>query len=599
MFEIVSSNFSSITSAIHPFAALLAQAPEQEGPKSIIPGVPDGVLVLLLLIGIVAAAIFVGNTIAKSLRLAEYGGKLSLILGCILVAFLLLAANNFTPQFGIDLRGGMNMIGSLNLDNSDQESQFGRRQTTAADIIPNLLRRVDPSGTREIMIRPLGTDKIEVTIPTKDKAYADEVWNRLVKTGKLQFLIVNEGSIFSKHNEAQTVATQLAAQGASTRRVGSVEKDVDGEPREMPMAKWFTLARETDEKGNLTYYKSIPSPSMMLRDSRTGQLVNIRQIPLNANNEVTARKEFTSWWGDNMPGSPQVLLMEPEREDMRVTGEDLDPGALSIGMDDKGADCINFGMTGDGSIKLRDFTWENRPTQDGSKYKMAIVLDDQVHNWPQINEMIQSNGQISGNFSRKEIDELLINLRSGNIDVALNDNPISSQFIESDLGQELKQKGLFAIGISFVIVLIFMVVYYRFAGCVAAIALLLNLVFILALIIAIQQPLTLTGLAGLVLTVGMSVDANVLIFERIREELGKGAALRMAIRNGFDKATTTIVDANLTTLITAIVLYVIGTEQIKGFAVTLILGILMSMFTAIYCSRTIFDILSGNAGSAV
>ena len=135
-----------------------------------------------------------------------------------------------------------------------------------------------------------------------------------------------------------------------------------------------------------------------------------------------------------------------------------------------------------------------------------------------------------------------------------------------------------------------MMFYYRFAGIVATAALLLNLVLILALVMAINQPFTLTGLAGLVLTVGMSVDANVLIFERIREELDRGAALRMAIRNGFDKATTTIIDANVTTLITAVVLYVIGTEQIKGFSVTLILGILMSMFTAIYVSRLIFDI---------
>ena len=135
-----------------------------------------------------------------------------------------------------------------------------------------------------------------------------------------------------------------------------------------------------------------------------------------------------------------------------------------------------------------------------------------------------------------------------------------------------------------------MIFYYRFAGIVATIALLLNLVLILALVMAINQPLTLTGLAGLVLTVGMSVDANVLIFERIREELDRGAALRMAIRNGFDKATTTIIDANVTTLITAIVLYVIGTEQIKGFSVTLILGIMMSMFTAIFVSRLIFDV---------
>ncbi len=138
--------------------------------------------------------------------------------------------------------------------------------------------------------------------------------------------------------------------------------------------------------------------------------------------------------------------------------------------------------------------------------------------------------------------------------------------------------------------LIFTLLYYRFAGIIACAALIGNLSMTLALMIFLSAPLTLPGLAGLVLTVGMSVDANVLIFERIREELDRGAGLRMAIRNGFGRATMTIVDANLTTLITAVVLYVIGTDQIKGFAVTLVLGILMSMFTAIYCARTVFEL---------
>ena len=174
--------------------------------------------------------------------------------------------------------------------------------------------------------------------------------------------------------------------------------------------------------------------------------------------------------------------------------------------------------------------------------------------------------------------------------MALNKNPISRNFVESTLGNELRTKGIWAIGVSLALVLVFMCFYYRFAGVIATISLILNLALILALIMFIQQPLTLTGLAGLVLTVGMSVDANVLIFERIREELDRGAALRMAIRNGFDKATVTILDANITTLFTALALYAIGTEQIKGFAVTLILGILMSMYTAIFCSRLMFDI---------
>ena len=590
MFESISSKFSNLAlgDAAQTFI-LFAQENAAPASDRIVPFISNGVLGFLTLIAIVALSIFVGRTIANSIRLPEYASKIALILWCVLTAGLLISVNGFTPKFGIDLRGGINMIGSLNLDAiGGGDDTFGARQTTAADIIPNLLRRVDPSGTQEIQIRPLGNDKIEVTIPTDNEVEALEIWARLVKTGKLQFLIVNE-TRFSKHNEARQIAVDMANSKNLSRRVGTATKMIEGVEREMPMAKWFTLAKEDDEGKKITPFKMLPSQSMLLRDSASGQLVDAATIPIRSNDDDFARVEFTNWWQNKFKGSPQILLMEPDDETMRVTGEDLDASQLTIGLDERGRDSINFGLTADGSDKMFNFTWEHKPSNEG-KFLMAIVLDDQTHTAPQLNDTITRSGRITGNFSRKEVDDLIISLRSGNIDVALNDNPISKTFIESDLGQELKAKGLYAIGISFVLVLLFMIVYYRFAGIVAAMALLLNLLFILALVMAIQQPLTLTGLAGLVLTVGMSVDANVLIFERIREELAKGAALRMAIRNGFDKATTTIVDANVTTLITAIVLYVIGTEQIKGFAVTLILGILMSMFTAIYCSRAVFDI---------
>ena len=143
---------------------------------------------------------------------------------------------------------------------------------------------------------------------------------------------------------------------------------------------------------------------------------------------------------------------------------------------------------------------------------------------------------------------------------------------------------------SVALVMVVMLVYYRFAGVVACLMLMLNIVLILACMIAIKAALTLAGIAGLVLGVGMAVDANVLIYERIREERDRGTALRMAIVNGFQRATRTIIDANLTTLITALVLYVIGTDTVKGFAVTLILGLLMNLFTAVFCARIVFDI---------
>jgi SecD/SecF fusion protein len=141
-----------------------------------------------------------------------------------------------------------------------------------------------------------------------------------------------------------------------------------------------------------------------------------------------------------------------------------------------------------------------------------------------------------------------------------------------------------------IVVLTFMLMYYRFSGLVADLAVVLNIILVVALMISIKAAFTLAGLAGLVLSVGMAVDANVLIYERMREELDRGASVRMAIRNGFQRAFSTIVDSNLTTLITGIVLFSIGTDQLKGFAVTLILGLSLNLFTAVFCSRVIFDI---------
>ena len=221
---------------------------------------------------------------------------------------------------------------------------------------------------------------------------------------------------------------------------------------------------------------------------------------------------------------------------------------------------------------------------------MGIVLDDSLLSAPNILQPIRKDGRITGSFTREEVDSLVQILKAGQLPAALTKLPIAENQIDATLGADTIAKGVNAIVTSLVLVLVFIFVYYRFAGFVACVALVMNLAMILGTMVLINQPLTLPGLAGLVLTVGMSVDANVLIFERIREELKKGAAVRMAIRNGFSKATVTIVDANLTTLITAFVLYAIGTDQIRGFAVTLILGILFSMFTAIYVSRTIFDI---------
>ena len=315
----------------------------------------------------------------------------------------------------------------------------------------------------------------------------------------------------------------------------------------------------------------------ILRNSKTGELLS---VPPEASGDALA-----DWVAEQgLPGIETLLIINPY---LNVTGEDL--AFASSTFDSNGSPAVSFTLTDSGSNRFYALTTDNAPS--GTQYQqLGIVLDDVLLSAPRLNEAIRSKGQITGNFTREEVDDLVKILKAGQMPAALNKFPIAENQISATLGEDTINKGIYAITVSMLLVLVFILFYYRFIGVIACIALIMNLALILMTMVFINQPLTLPGLAGLVLTVGMSVDANVLIFERIREELKKGAAARMAVRNGFAKATVTIVDANLTTLITAIVLYAIGTDQIRGFAVTLILGILFSMFSAIYVSRTLFNL---------
>lgn len=550
---------------------LLAQAADDAAALDV-PFYKTGLFVFAMLIAVIALGWYLGHVIANSLNVTDYGGRMAVVLVTLLLAGLMIGAK-WPPKFGVDLRGGINMIGSLNLEALGNEDA-NEPLPEAKDIIPNLIQRVNPSGTKEIMIRALGTDKIEVTIPSVSLQEADEIWNLLVEAGKLDFRIV---ATAQENPDVFEFARSMAEQKSRKREVKNKSGKV--------VAKWTSIASEVPPQNDptrLTAVKYLPQGNNLVRDKATGRVVPYQDFAGVYTGDIdVSRMNLAQWLRDNGIRTLQILMLEPD-EDRQVGGTHL--SSVSAGTDERGRGAVHFKTTDAGASLMGGFTGRN------VEREMGIVLDDQLHSAPRINEAIYRNGQITGNFTPEEVQELKIKLDSGKLEVALNKAPISKDFIESTLGQELKEKGIWAITASLILVMVFMIFYYRFAGFVATFALLLNLVLIMALIMAISQPLTLTGLAGLVLTVGMSVDANVLIFERIREELDRGAALRMAIRNGFDKATTTIVDANVTTLITAIVLYVIGTEQIKGFSVTLILGILMSMFTAIFCSRLFFDV---------
>jgi SecD/SecF fusion protein len=227
--------------------------------------------------------------------------------------------------------------------------------------------------------------------------------------------------------------------------------------------------------------------------------------------------------------------------------------------------------------------------ENSSKITMiAIVLDDIVYSYPSIkSEIPNGHSEISGTFSIDEAKDLATVLNSGNLEASVN--IVQSEVVGPTLGQESIKSGLLSVVLAFVLVLTYMLLYYSRAGFAADVALLMNIFFLLGILASLGAVLTLPGIAGIVLTLGMAVDANVIIFERIREEVRAGKGLRIAIDEGYHNAYSAIIDGNVTTLITAIVLYILGSGPVQGFATTLIIGICSSLFTAIFITRLISE----------
>ena len=254
----------------------------------------------------------------------------------------------------------------------------------------------------------------------------------------------------------------------------------------------------------------------------------------------------------------------------------------SLGGGSAGQPVVSLSMNSEGSR-----TW-SRITGANVGERIAIVLDQKVHMAPSIREKIPGGRtQIEGFADLNEAKDLAIILRAGALPAPVN--IIEERIVGPSLGADSISQGTQAVLIGLISVLIFMLAYFKLAGTVADFALIWNILLVLAVLASLQATLTLPGIAGLILTVGMSIDANVIIFERIREELRKGKTPKAAIDSGYDRALTTIIDANVTTLIASLVLYQFGTGPIKGFATVLFWGILISMFTAVFITRTIFN----------
>jgi preprotein translocase subunit SecD len=264
-----------------------------------------------------------------------------------------------------------------------------------------------------------------------------------------------------------------------------------------------------------------------------------------------------------------------------VSGRDLKTARVQKGR--LGEPVIGFSLTPDGAPKFGELTGANVGK------RLAIVLDNRVVSAPVINSQITDQGVIEGSFTTQQAADLALILRSGSLPASLT--TLEERTVGPSLGRDSIRDGVLASVIGFVLLIACVLIYYKGAGVNAVIALLLNLVILLGMLAYFHATLTLPGIAGIILTLGMAVDSNVLVFERIREELRDGRTVRAAIENGFSRAFATIIDTHLTTIIAALFLFQFGTGPIKGFAVTLLIGLGASVFTAFFVSRMIFDVI--------
>jgi len=263
-----------------------------------------------------------------------------------------------------------------------------------------------------------------------------------------------------------------------------------------------------------------------------------------------------------------------------VTGRDLRSATESRNTEMPGQWQINFTLSAEAARRFGPFTEQNRGRQ------MAIVLDHQVYSAPTIQSRIEDQGRIDGNFSQESAHELAQILRAGALPASIK--YLEERTVGPSLGADSIRHGVQASVLSLLVVMVFMVFYYRLSGVNAVLALIINLIILLAALAMFGAVLTLPGIAGVILTIGMGVDSNVLVFERIREELRNGKSAAAAVEAGFDKAFLTIIDTHVTTVVSAFFLFIFGTGPIKGFAVTLTIGLIANVFTAIYVSKAIF-----------
>ncbi|MBL4729787.1 MAG: protein translocase subunit SecD [Sulfurimonas sp.] len=467
---------------------------------------------------------------------------------------------------GLDLQGGLYML----LGVKTEEATKSRIKSIAASI-------KHFSNRNDILVDALNFDDTEITFTLLDEDDIAQVQTFIQEIEGLN-IVLNGESFTLSLTEEEAVRTEKEA---ISQAIETIRNRLDQFGLAEPV-----VARQGEDK-ILVQLAGIKTQE---EEQRARELISrAAKLELMEVDEARASRVYTMSDSDAAEYG-DVILEDAKNPEIKYLVREipiLDGSMLTdanMGFDQNNRPLINFKLNAEGAEIFGDFTGRSVGK------RLAVVLDGKVYSDPVINERIGGgSGQISGNYTVLEAKDLAIALRSGALLAPIY--LMEKRSVGPSLGADSIQSSMIALVGGFILVIIFMLVYYRMAGVIANLALISNLFIILAVMSLFGATLTLPGMAGIVLTVGMAVDANVIISERIRELVYQGKSMHKAIEDGYANAMRAILDANITTLIAAVVLYAYGTGAIKGFAITISIGILASMLTAILGTHGIYQML--------
>lgn len=496
--------------------------------------------------------------------------------------------------------------GRIGLNDTDEqviavvEEEIERAIDRSYTILKN---RIDQFGTSQPNIQRLpGTGRIQIEIPGADNPA--RVRKLLQGVARLEFWDVIEPSdinsslmaingVLVKEKQSQLITSiEPAKESISSEAQLTPADSVSELEKQLQGASADTTLQGLDSLQNLSvsplFSKSVPSGTFRYAIKDTAE---INRVFKRSDIKSMLPRNVAVYWG-NKPDKDygpiealQLYFLDQGRQGQpKLTGEVINDARQDL--DEYARPSVSMTMNATGTR-----VWAKMTSEAASKTprgRIAIVLDNSVYSAPSVNgEIPNGNSQISGNFTVDEAKDLANILKAGSLPAPTK--IVEEAIVGPTLGELARNQGLISTACGMLLVVLFMVAYYSKGGIVANIALLFNIFFILGILAQLNASLTLPGIAGIVLTIGMAVDANVLIFERIKEEIAHGRKLKDAIRVGYERAFWTIFDSNLTTLLTAFFLFVLGQGPIKGFAITLMIGIMTSFFTAVYVSRVIVE----------